>query len=211
MAAARDDALVTAQAEYYKEKTRLTKAEADAAERNRDEVLASPQYAGIYTFYSAVNGDSVKACMRDLGAWSRREPGRPFRLVFNSPGGSVIDGFALFDYIAELKTLDHAVETVALGYAASMGGILLQAGDKRVIGRNAYMLIHEISSGAFGKFSEMEDELKFVQRLQEKALDILAERSTMNTKEIKRKWKKTDWWLDADEALALGFVDEIRG
>jgi ATP-dependent Clp endopeptidase proteolytic subunit ClpP len=210
MAEPKGKLLEAAETEYYHQLSRLHSLEADALERTKAETLASPQYTGIYTFYGSVNSDSVKTAMRDLGAWARREPEANFRIVFNSPGGSVIDGFAFFDFIKELRSLGHNIETVALGYAASMGGILLQAGDKRVIGSNAYMLIHEISSFAFGKASELEDELKLVKRLQEKALDILAERSTMNKSQIKRKWVKTDWWIDAAEALEFGFVDEIR-
>jgi ATP-dependent Clp protease protease subunit len=95
--------------------------------------------------------------------------------------------------------------------AASMGGILLQAGSHRVLAPNAYMLIHEVSSLAWGGASELEDEVAFVKRLQDRILDILAERSTMTRQQIARKWKRKDWWLDAPEALRLGFVDEIRG
>ena len=93
--------------------------------------------------------------------------------------------------------------------AASMAGILLQSGNKRVIGQNAYILIHEVSDVAAGTTSEIEDELKLTKRLQKRLVGILAERSTMSEQQIEKKWKKNDWWLDANEAVELGFADEI--
>lgn len=110
--------------------------------------------------------------MEELGSWSRREPGCAMKIIFNSPGGSIIDGLALYDFILELRANGHYVETIAVGMAASMGGILLQAGHERVVGANAFVLVHEASTGAMGKTSEIEDEVAFVKRLQEKLLDI---------------------------------------
>lgn len=206
----RNTALDEANVRLANERARLVSLEADALERTKKEVLSSAQYSGIYTFYTSVTSESVKTAMRDLGAWSRQDPKQTFRIVFNSPGGSVIDGFALFDFIKELQENGHRIETVALGYAASMGGILLQAGDERIMGKNAFMLIHEISSFSAGKFSEMEDELKFIKQLQDKALDILAAKSQLTKAQIRLKWKKLDWWFPAETALELGFVDKIQ-
>ena len=167
--------------------------------------------ARILTFYGEVGPPSVARALEELGIWARRDPGGPIKLIFNSPGGSVLDGLALFDYLRELEADGHPITTVGMGMAASMGGVLLQAGSHRVIGRNAYMLIHEVSSIGWGKTSELEDEVAFVKRLQDRLLDILAERSTMTRTQIARRWKRKDWWLDAGEALRYGFVDEVRG
>ncbi len=172
---------------------------------------AAPAHSQIYTFYAEVDEESVRACMDELGQWSRLTPGAAITIVFNSPGGNVIDGLALFDFIQQLKRSGHYVTTIALGEAASMGGILLQAGDKRVIGANAFMLIHEVSSGSQGKASVLKDSLEFVKRLQKSLLTILAQRSKLSVDEIAKNWERRDWWLDADEAVKLGFADEILG
>lgn len=187
-----------------------TELDHDYAKRQHADLVSKASQAAIYTFYGPVTKDSVARCMEELGNWARREPGCNITLIFNSPGGSIIDGLALFDFIQELRVKGHYIETVALGMAASMGGILLQAGDKRVVGKNAMVLIHEASMGTGGKTSEIEDEVAFVKRLQEKLLDILAERSTMTKTSIKRKWMRKDWWLDSEESIKLGFADEIR-
>lgn len=181
-----------------------------ASERYMRAELAKADDARVLSFYGAVTSSSASAAIQKLSDWHRRDPGLPIEIIFNSPGGSVIDGLALFDYILDLRSRGTHITTITMGMAASMGGVLLQSGDHRIASKHSVLLIHEVSSGAGGKVSEIEDQLKFMELLQAKCLDILAERSTMSTRQIATKWKKTDWWLPADEALKLGFVDEVR-
>jgi ATP-dependent Clp protease protease subunit len=189
--------------------TERTLLELEALRRNERDRAADPRAAHVYTFYSGVDADSVQQCMAELGTWSRRDPGSEITVIFNSPGGSVLDGLALFDYLHQLRSIGHPVTTMALGRAASMGAVLLQAGSKRVIGRNAFLLIHEVSHLSVGKVSEMEDGVGFTKRLQQRLLAILAERSTLTERELSRRWVRRDWWLDAEEAVALGLADEL--
>lgn len=198
-------------AETAKNNAEAAAAEFIAAKLEREDLYerAAADQAGHYSFIGAVTNDSVKSCMRELAVWSRREPECNITILFNSPGGSVTDGLALYDFLDELKFQGHKITTVARGMAASMGGVLLQAGQERVIGRNAHVLIHEVSSMNIGKTSEMEDELKFVLRLQERLLDILAERSSLTKTQIKTRWKRKDWWLSSEECVELGFADRI--
>ena len=90
-----------------------------------------------------------------------------------------------------------------------MGAVLLQAGDRRVIGSNAFVMLHEVSNGASGKVSEIDDSVELSKRLQKRLLTILADRSTLTVQQIQRKGTRRDWWLDADEAVGLGFADEM--
>jgi ATP-dependent Clp endopeptidase proteolytic subunit ClpP len=172
--------------------------------------LAAASQNRIYTFWDAINEVSAHKAMSTIAEWAREDPGCKIQIIFNSPGGHALDGLALFDFLQELKRKGHEVETMALGMAASMGGVLLQAGSRRVMGRHAYLLVHEVAGGAIGKVSELQDVTKFTERLQERLLDILAERATMSKEDIRTKWLRRDWWLDADESLAAGFCDEIR-
>jgi ATP-dependent Clp protease protease subunit len=182
------------------ERSRAAAAETDASEARNN----------IFTFYSDVNEMTVAMCMQHLGLYTRKDPGSPIEIVFNSPGGYVLDGLALYDYIQHLRTRGHRVTTVGIGMAASMGGVLLQAGDHRVMHVNGFMLIHEVSTIAYGKTSEIKDQQKFNERLQARLLDILSERSTLSKAQIRNRWKKTDWWIGAEECLQYGFVDEVR-
>ena len=131
-------------------------------------------------------------------------------IIFASPGGSIIDGFELFDHIQHLRNEGHHITTGSLGYAASMAGILLQAGDTRWIGHQAWVMIHRAAFGAYGKTFEVEDEVKLVKRMEERILDIFTSRSNLTRNKIRRNWDRKDWWISADEAVDLKLVDEVR-
>lgn len=176
--------------------------------RNKD--TYSDEENHLYRFSKDVSHHSVQDCMSKLTQWHRGDPKCDMEIIFSSPGGSIIDGFELFDFIQELRSKGHTVITGSLGMAASMAGILLQAGDVRWIGHQAWMMIHRAAFGAIGKTYEVEDEVRLVKRIEERCLDIFVSRSKLSKTKIKRNWDRKDWWIDADEAVALGLVDEVR-
>ena len=73
------------------------------------------------------------------------------------------------------------------------------------------MMIHRAAFGAYGKTFEIEDEVRFVRRIEERILKIFAFRSRLSVRKIKRNWDRKDWWISADECVEMGLVDEIRG
>jgi ATP-dependent Clp endopeptidase proteolytic subunit ClpP len=170
---------------------------------------AESRDANIYTFSEMVSQKTVNEAMEKLGEFTRlADPDKPLEVVLNSPGGAVLDGLALYDYL-RLLAEDRQVTVTALGTAASMGSVILQAGNTRRMGRNAWMLIHEVSKGAIGNVSELKAEAEFAESLWHTLSDILAERSTFTARQIRNKAKNKDWWLSSKEALQYGFVDEI--
>ncbi len=178
-------------------------------ERQEGDELAADHRVHVFPFFTEITKTSTFKCMEQLGFWSRREPKCKMQIVFNSPGGSITDGLALYDYLGIVKRAGHEVEISAIGMAASMAGVLLQAGTVRTMGANAYLLIHEVSGQSQGKMSEIEDSEAFMKRLQARLLDILASRSKISKEKIAENWKRRDWWLDSKEALKLGFIDRI--
>lgn len=170
---------------------------------------ASANRARVYPFIGAVGDASVRQCMATLATWSRREPGADMTIVFNSEGGSVVDGLALYDYVDELKRDGHKITTVARGGVFSMGSVLLQAGNERVIGLNATMLIHELSAGVFGSYGEIKDRQEWHDMLMDRLFAILAERSTLTLEEVRGRAKRKDWWLTAEQVVEYGFADRI--
>jgi len=119
-------------------------------------------------------------------------------------------GFALFDVLNEAIAEGHTITTRAYGYAASMGGILLQVGTIRQMAPTCYLMIHEVSSGVIGKVSEMKDEAKLAEDLNTRALEILTSKSNLSVRQLKTKQQRKDWWMPAAEALKYGFIDEIH-
>ena len=188
--------------------TERAAAELDAF-RRKEADAAAEEGRRTYTFYARVEEESVRACMATLATWSSRAPGAPLTVVFNSPGGAVHDGLALFDFLRHLRADGHPLTTIALGRAASMGAVLLQAGDLRIVGANAFLMLHEVSNGGSGKVSELEESIELSKRLQKRLLAILSQRSTLTVQQIQRKWTRRDWWLDAEDAVSLGFADQV--
>lgn len=197
---------------------RLRKAVADAdiaemeVRRKRDEALDRDvkdlAYGYLY-INSVIKGNTADAYLDHLHYWERRYPGKDIWIDINTPGGSVTDGLAIYDQVQRLRRKGHKVTTRAVGGAFSMGAVLLQAGDVRIIDPRAKILIHQGSGGMSGDMTvgEQEDARAFREMLLNDVLDILAERSTLSKRQIKNRWTRKDWYLNADEAVKLGFAD----
>jgi ATP-dependent Clp endopeptidase proteolytic subunit ClpP len=181
----------------------------ERAHEKRERELVADDRHYIYRFVGEVSSATVRAAMDELTIWSRRKPGADITIIFFSPGGDVVSGMAFWDFLQELRSMGHHLTTVARGYAASMAGILLQAGDERVIGRESWLLIHEASFGVAGSYGEVADRVEWIKRIQDRILEIFANRSKLGKSAIKNRWHRKDWWLSSDEALKLGFVDRI--
>ena len=193
-------------ADLFNEREEIMTAKTKRAEK---EELAANKFHHVYNFGSVVNDSSVNSCIDQLTKWTRIDGVVDIEIVFNSPGGSIIDGFALFDYIQLLRKKGHHITTTTLGMAASMAGVLLQAGDVRRMGSEAVILIHEAAFGAMGKTGEVEDTLELAKKLQKRIIQIFAARSKMKAAYIEKRWRRKDWWITSDEALKLGLVDEV--
>ncbi len=178
---------------------------------------ASNDYHRVYRFTDEVTEESVGKCIDTVDLWSRVNPGAEIQVVFTSPGGSVYDGLALVDHLRSLSRQGHRIVTGCEGFAASMAGILLQAGDWRWIGKESYILIHEFSTVGWGTVSEISDNVVRLHRVQDRVIRLFLDRAAeadaeklLTPTQFRAKWKKTDWWLDSDESRLHGFVDEIR-
>jgi ATP-dependent Clp endopeptidase proteolytic subunit ClpP len=196
----------TAEAEAAKAKLELKKLQAD-----RKRIKAGDSENHVYRFNGGVDKTSVAKCRCKLTQWSRLSPGCDMEIVFASPGGGITSGFELFDFTQQLREAGHNITTGSLGMAASMAGILLQSGDTRWIGQQSWILIHRAAFGAIGKTFEIEDEVVWIKRIEERIINIFTSRSNLTPLKIKRNWDRKDWWINADEALEMGLVDEVRG
>jgi ATP-dependent Clp endopeptidase proteolytic subunit ClpP len=216
-----------AEAKKFNAEARKADAEGEEAEielevrrEKRETEKTDNRYHFLYTFNDQVSSTSVKSCIDQLTKWMRLNPGEDIEISFNSPGGDVIAGLALFDFIQTVRAAGHHVTTSTIGYAASMAGILLQAGDRRIMGAESWLMLHEASFGAQGKTGEVEDRVEWIKRVHDRFLNIFASRckgadpetatKVLTKAQIKTRWTRTDFWVDSDQALAFGFIDEIR-
>lgn len=207
--------------ELLVEEIRQTRAEAEKAEidlaiardQERDRLVRGGKIRRLH-IRDIITPDMADKWVDALEHWSLRDPEEPVSIVINSPGGSVTDGLAVYDTIMRLRRKGHHVVTHGTGLVASMAGVLLQAGDVRVMDERAKLLIHE-GSQQFGKgvsltAGEMEDAQFFGKMLREDILDIYAERSNLSKRQIQNRWARRDWVLSAAEALKHGFVDIVE-
>ena len=202
-------------------------------ERQEEAALAQDAYHQLYFFDQPVSASSVGLCKERLTYWSRTKPGCNIEIIFSSPGGSLFDGLVLYDFLKVLQRpgtnvegeprVAHKITTGVLGLAASMAGILLQAGFPRYMGKESYLMIHEMQFGAEGKQSDIEDAVAFGKMVGQRIINIFVEGQARaleaGTADTKKKMTKTqmtaafkrkDWWLPSNEAFELGFIDEVR-
>lgn len=194
-------------AELELERKRL---EVDTVRDQRAIALANPDLTGRFNFNSSVGEVSVENLRARVVSFAHRNPGHAITVSFTTPGGSVFDGLHLHDTLRGLSAEGHHITTIASGFAASMGFILLQAGDYRVIGPQSLLMLHEVSSFAIGKAGEIKRESEFLEKVTKQFCKISAERSSLTEEDIYDRIDGKDWWLWPDEALTHGFVDEVR-
>jgi len=134
----------------------------------------------------------------------------PLYLWICSPGGDLYQALALHDIVDGLK---RDVCTVAVGWTASGGVLVLQAGSTRYAMPGTWLMIHEVQVGlpAELRASDLADEATLVERLNELVLDIYAKRASVKRRTLRRLYERRDAWMDAREALRYGLVDAIWG
>ena len=135
------------------------------------------------------------------------DPTKPITLMIQSPGGWVSAGMAIHDVMRYIKCPVH---TIVMGSAASMGAFLLAAGTKgeRAALPNATIMIHQPSSGAEGKITDMEIQLGEGQRIKKKLNELLA-KYTNQPIEVVEKATDRDKYMTPEEALKFGLIDKI--
>lgn len=147
--------------------------------------------------------DTIKE-MQDLGTKYGISP-PPIRLHINSPGGIVFGGLSVVDTI---KASPVEIHSVCEGAVASAATFISISCKKRFIKKHAFMLIHQVSGGVWGKMEEIMDEADNIKMISNVIEDIYLKETKM-TRATLRKLLKHDLWLTPAECLTKGLVDEI--
>lgn len=169
-------------------------------------------------FYSGVNSDRCLDLIKQirlLDDMLRNErtsrslpesfPMTPIWLHINSPGGSLMDALSVAD---QIKTIKSPIYSIGEGMVASAATFISMSCDKRYLLPSSHMLIHQLSSVAWGKYEEIQDELELLDMLMETMKKFYKTHSKLSYKEV-GKLLKRDSWFNAKQSISMGLADEI--
>jgi ATP-dependent Clp protease protease subunit len=163
----------------------------------------------IYLFGDIADGTlydftlKIKAIIHMRGEEKKNDP---INVVINSDGGDVYEALGMIDF---MQSLNIKVNTICRGRAMSAAALLLCAGTgNRVASKNSTIMFHEISSGIYGKSSDMKANVQHTEKLEEILINII----TSNSKRDSLFWKDKilkDYYLSPEESIELGIIDTI--
>ena len=154
-----------------------------------------------------INDQVANVIVAQLLYLDREDPDRDINMYINSPGGVIYSGLAIYD---TMRSLRAEVSTICIGAAASMGTILLAAGQKvkRFALPNSTIHMHQPLGGATGQASDNEIHAREILRLQDTLRGILVETTGQSYDSIARDTDR-DRFMTAEQAAEYGLIDEV--
>lgn len=159
--------------------------------------------------WGPVDDKSAREVVTKLILLDADKPGEEIKFYINSPGGVVTSGMVIYDTI---QMIQSPVSTICMGLAASMGSILLSAGEKgkRYIYPHGEVMIHQPSIGGYFQATSADIEIQAIQMEKTKQLgaEILAKNCGKSVEQVLKDFDR-DYWMDAKGAMEYGIVDHI--
>lgn len=160
----------------------------------------NPDENGQTNLDGTVSKNTIK-CLRYLDRLSKE----PINLVLNSSGGTVNDGYAIYDVVRSMRS---EVTVEVIGVASSAATLILLSADKKHCHENVEIMVHDGISFAQGAMRDVEKQVDFLKLERTRYYEILAK----HTKKPKKFWESicsNDSYFDAKQSLKLGLVDKI--
>jgi ATP-dependent Clp protease protease subunit len=165
--------------------------------------------SSVLMFGDIADGTLYDLVLRIRGILHMRDVSKkkdPINIIINSDGGDVYEALGIIDFI---QSLDVKVNTICRGRAMSAAALLLCAGTGiRAASKNSTIMFHEISSGIYGKSSDMKANVQHTEKLEEILIDIICVNSNKDAAFWKERILK-DYYLSPEEALELGVIDSV--
>lgn len=135
------------------------------------------------------------------------DPGKDIYMYVNSPGGSITSGLAIYDTMQYIKP---SISTICIGQAASMGALLLAAGEpkKRFGLPNSRVMIHQPMGGVQGQATDIDIHAKEILYLRDRLNGILAKHTGQKKERIVKDTDR-NFFMNVEEAQQYGIIDEI--
>ena len=156
---------------------------------------------------TAVNDYTANVIQAQLLYLDSVDSKRDISLYLNTPGGSVYAGLGIYD---TMQFIGSKVATICTGMAASMGAVLLVAGEKgmRAALPHSRVMIHQPLGGIQGQASDIEITAREILKLKDELYQIISDHSGQGMDKI-RKNADRDYWMTAQEALEYGMIDKV--
>ncbi|MDN5278336.1 MAG: ATP-dependent Clp protease, protease subunit [Clostridiales bacterium] len=158
--------------------------------------------------WGAVEDETAKDIVSKLLYLENTKPGEEITFFINSPGGVISSGMAIID---TMHLITSPVKTVCMGLAASMGSLILSAGakNKRLVFPNGKIMIHQPSvEFLYGQATDLEIQAKEIIRTRDVVASMLA-KNCHKSKDKVLKDLDRDYWMNAEESIKYGIVDDI--
>ncbi|MEX2598007.1 MAG: ATP-dependent Clp endopeptidase proteolytic subunit ClpP [Salibacteraceae bacterium] len=135
------------------------------------------------------------------------DSGKDIQIYINSPGGSVYAGLGIYD---TMQYIGCDVATICTGMAASMGAVILAAGEKgkRTALKHARVMIHQPMGGVGGQASDIEITANEIKKLKDELYKIIADHSGQKVEKVLADSDR-DFWMTSEEAKSYGMIDEV--
>lgn len=158
---------------------------------------------------TGVNNQSANLIVAQLLYLSSQSPEEDISLYVNSPGGVVYSGFGVYD---TMQYIDAPVATTCVGLAASMGAVILTAGEagKRAALPNSRVMIHQPLGGAEGQATDIQIQARELTYIKERIGQIMSFHTGRSPEQIQEDADR-NYWMSAEEAKEYGLVDTVIG
>jgi ATP-dependent Clp protease protease subunit len=164
-------------------------------------ILNKNRYILLYDEINSTSADIVCSKLRAMDILNHN----PISLEINSGGGSVADGMSIINTIENIKS---PVITIISGQVCSMAALISICGDKRLIYANSYFMQHSSSDIVGDYINYIKDRTKFLCEFEHRTEKILKNRTRLTPSDI-MKIRTGELWLNSEQCLAKGVVDEI--
>ncbi len=154
-----------------------------------------------------INDSVANAIIAQLLFLESQDSDKDIKIYINSPGGSVSAGLAIYD---TMQYIQSDVSTICVGIAASMGAVLLAAGEKgkRFVLPNSEVMIHQVMGGAEGQASDIKIAAEHILRIKDRLNKILALHTGQDLSRIEKDTDR-DYFMSAEESKKYGLIDKI--
>ena len=159
----------------------------------------------IILLHEPIRAESMSAITAQLMFLNAKDSTLPIHLYISSPGGSVMDGFAIID---TMNLIEAPVYTYTMGLAASMGALIFLCGSQRYMLPNSELMLHQPLGGVQGQATDIEITANRILKMKKKINLIISDNSNIPKNKVQQMIDR-DRYFDAQESVEKGLADEI--